>query len=174
MSLTTLAHSRIIGLMGRNAKIALIVAIVAGAAVFFGAGLVTGRVSSKPDFPKTPLPKETPNQAETIFTTQQATVLGKITGVNGKKITVENIFTKKGELELSDNVTIFKFDPKSKSSSPSSDLNDIRLNGEVIINLVLMDGKYYVVTIANRPPDPSIPEAPQAASPASKLRKQDF
>lgn len=160
--------------MDRNAKI---VALLVGAVVLLGVGFLTGQNSKLPGPSKTTQPQNTPDQTETIFTAQQATVLGKITAVDvdGKKITVENIFKQTGELELSDNVTVFKFDPKAKTSSPSSKLEDIRLNAEVIINLVSLNGKYYVTTIANRPPDSSIPpapiESPQAASPASKLKK---
>lgn len=86
-----------------------------------------------------------------LFLSQTATFQGKILNIKGTKLEVVNINNTKGNLELSNKVTIYKYNNDSKIASPSSDIKQIKLNVPTQAMLELKNGKYYVTSITHLP-----------------------
>lgn len=96
-----------------------------------------------------------------LYTTQTATIRGKITKVNGDKLTVINSNNIEGEVETDDRIIITKLslNPKAPSASSASDLKTLELNKEVNISLELSGNKYRAVLIQYLPALPPLPKS---------------
>lgn len=82
-----------------------------------------------------------------LYTQQLAVVEGKILKVQKNSLSVENKDGRKGEIELSDEFVINKFDSRNFLPINSRDIKDIELNKEAVITLVFKDGEYKVQDI---------------------------
>lgn len=103
----------------------------------------------------------------TLFDTQSATFMGKITNVDGKKLTVENKRGVTGEIMAGDNILIMN--PSSNQiATPSGDLKTVELNKEVMISLTVNGDQYVVNSINFIPPLPSFDPA-KLPAPASSI-----
>ena len=102
-----------------------------------------------------------------IFTTQSATVQGKINKVEGNKITVTNLSGNQGEFELSEMTVINKIvtnSNKLNTATSSTDLSTLETDKDVSLILQLKDGKYVVLSVNYTPPAlplPSLPPIPK-------------
>lgn len=90
-------------------------------------------------------------KAQTIFTTQTATIQGTISKVDGNKLSVTNLKQENGQFTVSDKVVIYKFRSGSTQASASSDLKTIETGQQVLLNLELANGAYQVVSISYLP-----------------------
>jgi hypothetical protein len=113
-------------------------------------GLSIGFFAGKNYF-QSPLPTLTTDSPEpspatavnTFLTTQTATVRGKITKINERNLTIENLLTKETEsFKAANSVSITK-----AGASPSSSLSSVELNKEVFVSLLMNNGNYEVIGI---------------------------
>lgn len=81
-----------------------------------------------------------------LFSSQTATVRGKITGVSDNKMTIENDKGVRGDLEIG-KVLLLNSSEGIKVASSSADLKQIKLNQSATITLVLVGDKYLVSSI---------------------------
>ncbi|KKQ07975.1 MAG: hypothetical protein US19_C0034G0011 [Candidatus Daviesbacteria bacterium GW2011_GWB1_36_5] len=98
-----------------------------------------------------------------LYTSQSATVQGKITKVEGKMLTVTNSSGKSGELELSDNAIINKIKTGGRAintATSSTDLTALETDKDVTLFLQMTDGKYKVISVNYTPPLPPVPTLP--------------
>ncbi len=93
-----------------------------------------------------PLASATPVE---IFSSQTASIRGKITAINGSKLMMENDQKVTGEFEAGRVVLINEATNLSVASS-SADLKKIQLNKDAIINLLYADGRYVVTSLTYR------------------------
>lgn len=93
--------------------------------------------------------------ANPLFSTQQATIRGKITKVEGSMLTVQNNLGVNGQVRSAPVIYITKYDEHGKPQSFSS-LKDIETGRNVIVNLELPrdTSEYIVVAITFLPPLP--------------------
>lgn len=107
------------------------------AVAFLVIGFVVGVAASMTLFPKLPFVSSNTvikPAGTSLFTSQNATVEGKVTKVKGNVISVENTKGVKGDVELSKNVMISK-NTNQGIATPSSDLKNIELNKTAFISL---------------------------------------
>jgi hypothetical protein len=131
----------------------------------------------------TKAPQSNPPEGDSsLFDNQSANFTGKITAVNGNKLTVKNNRDITGEITVASSPTIFRF--SNLPASPSSDLKTIETNKDVAINLQVKDGRYVAVSISyiSAPPPvspenivrpsglPSFPPVPPSPSPVSSAK----
>lgn len=134
--------------------------------LFVGLGaFILGKQSANLGIPKNQVSLQNKN-ANPLFTTQTATIRGKITKVNGNNLSVTNSNNIRGGIEADEKVLItsLSLNPKAPSSSPSSDLKTIELNKEVYISLELSGDKYKAVLIQYLPPLPPLSKLPATSS----------
>jgi len=101
-----------------------------------------------------------------LFDSQNATFMGKVTAVEGNKLTVESNKGVKGEIMANENLIVL--DPSNPIATPSSDLKKLQLNKDVIISLMIKDNQYiatalnYVIPLPSFDPSkpPPLPSAP--------------
>ncbi len=93
-----------------------------------------------------PLASTTPVE---IFSSQTASIRGKITAINGSKMMLENDQKVSGEFEAGRVVLINDATNLSVASS-SADLKKIQLNKDAVINLLYADGRYVVTSLTYR------------------------
>lgn len=147
--------------------LSLIVIVIVGIGAF-----VLGKQSANLGTLKNQVSVQNKN-ANPLFTTQTATIRGKITKVDGNKLSIINSKNVQGEIEADKKVLItsLSLNPKTPSSSPSSDLKTIELNREVYISLELSGDKYErsstaykAVLIQYLPPLSPLPKSPATNS----------
>jgi hypothetical protein len=103
------------------------------------------------------------SSSSSLFNIQTASITGKITAVNGNRLTVVNNQDVTGDVDLGETITIR--DLQNPTASPSSDLKSIKPDQDAIIHLEFKDGKY-IVTLINYLASPSIvPAPPNPATP---------
>jgi hypothetical protein len=76
----------------------------------------------------------------TLFANQTASFIGIITKVDGSLLHLENSSGETGQVKISNNFSIF--DLSQKNGGAAHDMNSIRLNEKVLINLEVIDGEY--------------------------------
>lgn len=138
--------------MGTKYLLAIIVLISVSAV----SGFLVGRASNTQSLTPTTVKTEAPKQ-NTIFTTQTATVQGKITNVSGSKVSVANEKNQTGEFTLSPKVVIYKFAPGSSQATASQDVNSIETQKNVLVTLELSGNQYQITQISFLPPPPPPP-----------------
>lgn len=110
--------------------------------------LVSGRIPGIPALLPTLFPKSSPAPSleddQVLLIDHTATVKGQILSKEGMSILVTNDKGQFAPMKLSPTVVIYT----PPNNSPSSDLNSLELNKEVVILLEFMDGKYQVVSIS--------------------------
>lgn len=151
--------------MGKSANLYVLctLLLVVGLVVGFvlGKGLSKGGINSLTSLDNSKL-----------YTTQTATIRGKVTKVEGKTLTVQNSQGTTGTIEASDKVLVSKLRTAGSTApaSPSSDLKQVTLNEEVLITLQLTEGTYKAVLIQYLPPLPPLPKLPatKSATPANR------
>jgi hypothetical protein len=88
----------------------------------------------------------TTNISNDIFSSQTATIRGKIMSINGNRLRVENNQKVNGEFEagrallINDNTSL-------TIASSSADLRKIQTNKAAVISLLYIEGKYIVTSI---------------------------
>lgn len=98
-----------------------------------------------------------------LYTTQSATVQGKINKIDGRKLTVTNSSGTSGEVELSDNAIINKIKTGGRAintATSSTDLTALETGKDVTLFLQMNDGKYKVISVNYTLPLPPIPTLP--------------
>lgn len=93
-----------------------------------------------------PLASTTPVE---IFSSQTATIRGKITKINGQLLTIQNDQNTTGEFAAG-RVVLINDSTNLQVASNSSELQKIPLNKELLINLLYVDGKYVVTSLTAR------------------------
>jgi hypothetical protein len=127
-------------------------------------GLSVGFFIGKNYFQKTlpsneNLPQSVTTTRNNLYTSQTATIRGKITKVEGTSLTVENLTTKAtGVIQTTDNIVINK-----AGSKPSSQLSSLELDKEVLIGLELINGNFSATSIQYPLAAPSLRPLPQAS-----------
>lgn len=110
--------------------------------------LISGRIPGIPPLLPNLFLKSSPAPSleddQVLLIDHTATVKGQILGKEGMSILVTNDKGQLAPMELSPTVIIYT----PPNNSPSSDLNSLELNKEVVILLEFMDGKYQVVSIS--------------------------
>lgn len=139
--------------MGTKYLLAIIVLIAVSAT----SGFLVGRASNTQSLTTTTTTKTAAPKQNTIFTTQTATVQGKISSVSGSKVTVLNEKNQTGEFTLSPKVVIYKFAPGSSQATATQDIKSIETDKNVLVTLELANGQYQVTQIAFLPPPPPPP-----------------
>ncbi len=86
-----------------------------------------------------------------LFTTQSATIHGKITAINDKLITIQTINNITQQVKIADNVAISKLGNNNRPNPPTSDIKTLESNKNVLLSLEFMDGEYKVVSITYLP-----------------------
>lgn len=125
--------------------VTIVLILIAGAVGYYIAkNNLTSTVGVPGNTQNAPAPK-----AQTIFQSQNATIQGTITKVEGQNISVTNVNGESGQFPVSSKVVIYKFRPGSSQASPSSELKDISINKPVLINLELTGGQYQVTSISD-------------------------
>lgn len=84
---------------------------------------------------------------DTFFSSQSATVKGKILSLNDRIISFQNEKGQTQDLELARVVLITQADGKVNFASSSASLQNIKLNTNAELNLILTEDKYLVTTI---------------------------
>jgi uncharacterized protein (UPF0333 family) len=97
-------------------------------------------------------PKENP-----IFTTQTATVQGKITGLKGSDITIANEKGQTAQFSASSKIVIYKFAAGATTTTASQDLKTLETNKPMSATLTLNNGTYEVTSITFTPSAPPPP-----------------
>lgn len=91
-------------------------------------------------------PKPPSNANPQLFDSQTANLTGKITKINGDKITLENRSGVKGEFKLAQNFLVS--DLSGRSLRPAkTEVEKIELNKEAMITLSVVDNEYFVTAI---------------------------
>jgi DNA/RNA endonuclease YhcR with UshA esterase domain len=93
-----------------------------------------------------PLASSTPVE---IFSSQTATIRGRITSINGQKMVIENDQKVSGEFSAGRVVLVNEATNLTVASS-SADLQKIQLNKEAVINLLYVEGRYVVTSLTYR------------------------
>lgn len=100
-----------------------------------------------------------------MFANQTASFIGIITKVDGSLLHLENSSGETGQVKISNNFSIF--DLSQKNGGAAHDMNSIRLNEKVLINLEVIDGEYQANTLTYT--QPNTISSPTASSSAKKL-----
>lgn len=121
-------------------------------------GFIAGRLY-KGDIKFIPLQSQINNSADApgnLFSRRTAYIRGKITGVNGNKISVINLNGKTGEIVASPNILISQqnLTTGTKTASTSANLSQAELNTEVLITLEYLNSNYQAVFINYLPSAP--------------------
>ena len=114
-----------------------------GLVLGLGIGLISSRLQPLPQSPADKIVAENKMGSEDIFTTQNATVNGKVTAVENGAITISS---QKGTPTFKLNQQVYIVDT-SANSKPSTDPKNIPLNQEVILNLQKVNGEFKVMTV---------------------------
>lgn len=93
-----------------------------------------------------PLASTTPVE---IFSSQTATIRGKITKINGQRLTLQNDQNTSGEFEAG-RVVLINDSTNLAVASNSAELQKIPLNKTLVINLLFVDGRYVVTSLTYR------------------------
>lgn len=112
-----------------------------------------------------------PGQAKqnTFFNQQLAQVTGKISRVDGKKITVTNQSGQSQTLSLADRLLIYRPTSLNREVATSSSPQDLPLNQNVSINLLYQNNEYLVIAVSVVPPLPlSLPSSKSSPSASKK------
>ena len=123
----------------------------------FGLGLVAQKqfdLLGQKDFKRVNITKPMRNQ---LFDSQQASIHGQITAIQGKNLTVKKINNTSGTILASDRIIILKPSNSKTMASPSSSLSNIELNKDVLITLEMVNGSYEATLVQYVPPSPAIP-----------------
>lgn len=97
-------------------------------------------------------------QINSLYTTQTASIQGKITGVSDKTISITNNTGQSGSVKLADKFLINKLAGNIPTSTPSSSIKDIEVNKEATLELQLLSsGEFVVYSINYTAPLPSLP-----------------
>ncbi len=92
-----------------------------------------------------PTPPQT-NIADDIFSSQTATIRGKVLSLNGRNLKVENDQKIAGDFEVG-RVLLINDSTNLTIASSSADLRNIQLNKETTFNLLYTDNKYVITSI---------------------------
>ena len=123
----------------------LVLIIVALIAFFLGKSTQSGyQVPSS-----TSSPQAKSNQ---LLRSQTATFQGEITKVNKDSVDVKTEKGIVGNLKLSSNFFIYKFEPGATQATSSADINSIETGKRALIILELSENQYKVVSISYQPP----------------------
>lgn len=121
-------------------------------------GLIGYFVSSMPGFKKgaasvvqNPFSESQPSEKTNVFSSQSASIQGKITKLDGDRLSITNSAGVSGEFGISPNAMVFKFRNATSQASPSSDLRTVELNKNVVVNLNFENDAYLVVSISQLP-----------------------
>lgn len=133
----------------------LIILFVAFILLALVSGFLTGQNTARFNLAQTnTVDTSSPQQKQLLnplFTSQTATLHGKITGVEGNKLNVTTDTSVKGQIQLSERAVIYTYAKGARVSSASSDLKDIKTNLPVTIALELKDKGYEVTSITYLP-----------------------
>lgn len=115
----------------------------------FAAGFFTNQylLNKKGVLPTLSVNNLNSTQADPFFTSHTASIQGKVTNINGNKLTIENNKGVTNELKLEPNFQIYIPDPSGRMSTPSADLKLIKLNTDVSISAVSINGEFQVTTL---------------------------
>lgn len=84
-----------------------------------------------------------------IFSSQEATIRGKITKITGQKLTITNTQNVTGEFDAG-RIVLINDSTNLQVASSSAELQKIPLNRELVINLLYIDGRYVVTSLTFR------------------------
>lgn len=100
--------------------------------------------------------------ANNLFSSQTASITGKIMAIKGRVLTVKNSDNNaEGEVKLSDSLIVINPGVGGKAVATSSaDLSKLDLNKNALISLEFKKGEYVVRLIQFVNPPPSIPPVP--------------
>ena len=93
-----------------------------------------------------PLASTTPVE---IFSSQTATIRGKVTAINGTNLTLENDQKVMGNFDAGKVVLVNDATNLTVASS-SADLQKIQLNKDTLINLLYTNGRYVITSLTYR------------------------
>lgn len=101
-----------------------------------------------------------------LFTSQLATIQGKITAVEDKEVVVENNSGSSGKFPIGLSFQVYKFPANGTISTPSGDLKEIDIDRDATIGLSAIGNNfevtsvYYYETPSLSPPPPSTEASP--------------
>lgn len=130
-------------------------------------GFFIGKFTSNSTLPSKLGPQAEVAENKLIESNPTTTILGKITRVNGKTLSVTT-FKNSGEIESADQVSVIKGADKN-GPVVSADLNAVELDKEVILVIQIKNGRYEVTSIIYQPQLSSNPLPPPAQASASAI-----
>lgn len=123
-------------------------------------GLIIGFFVGGKMYSGSPVSKigQAPSLANRLYTSQAATIRGQITAVKDRTIQVRNANGTTGDIKASNRIMIVKFSPDPRNIvSPSSDLQSIETNKDVLMTLEMVNGNYEVIQVQYVVPGPALP-----------------
>jgi hypothetical protein len=133
--------------------ILLIIGLLVGAVLGYSSNYLLSK--------NNPSPNSLPTQNSQSFVFQTASVNGIITAVSPKSITLKNTQTNQSQaFPYNDHLMITTLSKENKPATPSSDIKNIELNKDVLVNLAYEEGRYIINYIYFTPPGQSLPPLP--------------
>ncbi|MBI2021299.1 hypothetical protein HYS93_00235 [Candidatus Daviesbacteria bacterium] len=88
------------------------------------------------------------------FLTQNAATQARVTEViNQSTLKIKDQNNKEGIFHLNENgFVVYKYNPTTKTVSPSDEVSDVPLNKQVVITFALVDGQYKISSISESQP----------------------
>ncbi len=150
--------------LNRKAVFAAIALLVVGLLIGYVLGIQVAKGNSR-NYSPAPSQQKGSLKTSPLFTRQNATVTGKVTKVDGNKITVVDDKNQSDIFVLSKNIAIVTAIAPGKVATPSTNIKDIQLNQSALIALQIVDGEYQVISIAYTNYPPASPSARNTIKP---------
>lgn len=135
--------------------IVAIILSLSGISFLLGQKVSTGEVSKTPSSGNiVQIQKAEAVSPNPIFTNQSAVIHGKITNINGSKVTVADSSSgMSDEFELSPQIVIYKQTASSPTASATTNVSALEVNQDALIVLQAANGKYTIASVSYNSPD---------------------